>query len=229
MKSLKYKYSQTTFFPPQSSLWPWVFDFTGRSAKKTGSRSGHICLPAFQWLGTLLSTAEKNENPLLWEMQTHAAGMLTHNAPHTHSQTLTRPYNKTEQSHTMPPKHSTCKQTSTHTHLLLVHCKQWHNQTGSVQWCCLNGVKQWGSLASESSQMMRVPGAWIGGFSLLHTRSSGPDNMHQCAARCCGPKYQSLAWGRRLISMQANSTVLANLQVCSILHRCSGRRDVLEN
>lgn len=57
---------------------------------------------------------------------------------------------------------------------------------------------------------MSIPGGWIGGFSLLHSRSAGPENMHQYVACYHGLKYQLLAWKQQLFSIHANSVALDN-------------------
>lgn len=210
------------FFPPLSEAAPDHELLNRQQRQKTGSRSGCNCPAAFQWLGTLLSPAEKT--PCFGKCKRMLLA-----CKHTGSCTRTNRHSNvhiiilnvhTQWQWNVAQTNRQISTHTTHTLLLLRHSKEQHNQTRFVQWCCLNGVKQWSSLASESGQMMSIPGGWIGGFSLLHTCSSGPDNMHQCTACYCGLKYQLLAWKQQLISMQANSMVLANLQVFCLLHRC---------
>lgn len=128
-------------------------------SQRMGSRSGCICPAAFQWLVHCCWRQRKPPASGNANAETHTD---TQTEAHTWGQQSCKLlHNATKTQHRQTDEYK-------HTQLLLQHCKWQHKRW--VQWRCLNGVQQWSSLASESSQMMSIPRDWIGGFSLLHVR-----------------------------------------------------------
>ena len=116
--------------------------FTGSSGRKRGHVWAEFALMHFNdWIHCCQKErkppASGNANACCWDANTHVHIIIINNA--------TRTLHRQVQIHTHTHTH-------THTELWLRHCKEKHNQTRCVQWCCLNGVKQWSSLASESSR-----------------------------------------------------------------------------
>lgn len=155
MKTLKSDQSQTfkqlnsCSLPQQTRLT--VSYFAGTRARKRGHFwAAFASLNFNDWWHCCTS----RENPLLQEMQTHAAG-CRRTMPQTHTHThvcIIILNNATKTSRRQTDK-------NTHTHTVVTTALQRVAQSDPLGTMVLfEWLKQKSSLASESSQMMRIPG-----------------------------------------------------------------------